>query len=101
MISGCCGRLTVMKTGASVSPCLFVQAEKSSAAARAIEIQSRFFMVLTFSLPEDPGSDEDQQLIVFLGPALVLEEVAQDRNLPEAGDHVVLVLVVDAKDAAD
>src|SRR5262249_58172660 len=52
------------------------------------------------SLLEDPGRDEDQQLVVFLGPGLVAEEISQDRDLPEAGDHVVLVLVVDLEDAA-
>jgi hypothetical protein len=38
----------VMKTGDSVSPCLFVQAGTVSAAATATGIQKIFFMALTF-----------------------------------------------------
>src|SRR6266496_5095211 len=91
-----------MKTGASVSPSLFVQPGASArAATRRIEIQAIFFMFSPSSLPEDPGSNEDQQLIVLLGPRLVAEEVTQDRDLPETRDHVVLVLIVDLKDTAD
>jgi hypothetical protein len=47
-IKGCEGRLMVMKTGDSVSPCLFVQAGTVSAAATATGIQKIFFMALTF-----------------------------------------------------
>ena len=47
---GCWSRLTVMKIGASVSPCLFVQPGGSvRAARRKIDIQVVFFMLSPFT----------------------------------------------------
>src|SRR6266571_3902222 len=40
--------------------------------------------------PNDPWGDENQQLIVLLGPRIVPKEVAENRDLPDARDHVGL-----------
>src|ERR1700730_10831450 len=94
--------LTVMKMGASVSPCLFVQAEvRLSAARRATAKRALVFIQILPLRPKDSGSDKDEQLVVLLGPRLVPEEIPEDRNLPQTRDHVVLILVVDLEDAAD
>src|SRR5262245_51991562 len=104
MNPGCSTRFAVRYTGASVSPCLFVQpaVDRTRAATTArrplTENRSTVFIESTFSLLEDPGGDEDQQLVVLFGAGLVAEEVSEDGNLPEARDHVVLVLVVDLED---
>src|SRR5258708_1991184 len=37
---------------------------------------------------DDPGRDEDQQLVVGLVPCAVLEQVADDRQVRQAGDAV-------------
>src|SRR5712691_2233145 len=93
---------TVMKTGDSVVPCLFVQPPANASAARAvIATRSVFLMSRSPLRPEDPRRDEYEQFVVLFGPGLVLEQVPEDRDLPEARDHVVLVLVVDLEDASD
>src|SRR5437867_764745 len=57
--------------------------------------------VRPFPSTQNPGGDEDEQLIVLLGAGLVAEEVSENGDLPETRNHVVLVLVVDLEDAAD
>src|SRR5438132_13343684 len=75
-------------------------ANRTAAIGRRV-IQAVFFMILPSSLPEYPGSNEDQQLIVLLCARLVAKQVAEDGDLPETRDHVVLILVVDLENAAD
>src|ERR1017187_7188609 len=93
----------VRNTGASVSPCLFVQ-PLTAIAASATEMQRTLFMAFMRSTslrPEDPGRDEDQQLVMLFGASRVTEQVPEDGDLPESRNHVVLILVVDLEDAAD
>src|SRR4030095_275470 len=85
MNPGCRSMLTVMKTGDSVSPCLFVHAVASANAdARAIPVKNLVFILVLPLRPKDSGSDENQQLVVLLGSCLVAEQVSQHRDLPEA-----------------
>src|SRR5215471_16117110 len=96
MNPGCRSMLTVRNTGDSVVPWEFEQPAVNASAARAVNPNRNAFLMRPSPLrPEDPGRDEDQEFVVLLGPGLVLEQV------PEDGDHVVLVLVVDLEDAAD
>src|SRR5512141_3287014 len=98
---GCNSSVTVMNTGASVSPSLFVHAGATAITRRAVRIRALFFMGSSSSSTENPGGDEDEQLVVLLGARLVAEQVSEDRDLPQTRDHVVLILVVDLEDAAD
>src|SRR6516164_8749399 len=58
---GCCSMLTVMKTGASVVPCLFVHPPANASAARAVHPTRIVFLMRPSPLrPEDPRRDEDE-----------------------------------------
>src|SRR5437773_1229080 len=90
-----------MKTGDSLSPSLFVHAGAAPMTRTATAIRIFVFMTCPLSSPKDPWGQEDEQLVVLFGSRLVAEEAPQNRDLPQSGDHVVLILIVDLEDPSD